>query len=114
MLSAMPFASGTILQYTFLAVFGYILAGAPFLSLLAGPSGGVVNHFSFDQADNLVVPEPDLNCEEYGYKVHLLVREPLVAYIEGFLTNEEAEHVVKMRWVYLTLLLIGPYLEVKD
>jgi prolyl 4-hydroxylase len=77
----------------------YILAGAPLQDIFfsnkdAGSGEGVVHK----RLENIVVPEKGLVCEKHGYKdVHVLSREPLVVYIEGFLSGEEAERVVELR-----------------
>ncbi len=50
--------------------------------------------------DSLVIPDANLTCEEHKYKgVHVLSREPLVVYIEGFLKDSEVEEVVTLRYV---------------
>lgn len=54
---------------------------------------------SFEKTDSLVVPDPNLLCEQHGYGVRLLSREPLVVYVEGFLSEEEAEHLVDVSYV---------------
>jgi prolyl 4-hydroxylase len=111
----MPPSLGTILQYTFLAVLGYILAGAPLISLLTSdgaalPSsstgrrqrGGLAQQpLSFEKAESLVIPDgqEDLECEEAGYRSFVLSREPLVVYLEGFLSEGEREEIVSVRWV---------------
>lgn len=40
-----------------------------------------------------------VNCagEPAGYKVHLLSRAPLILYLENFLGEEEADHLVDIR-----------------
>ena len=51
--------------------------------------------------ENLVIPEEDLQCREHTYKgVYVLSREPLVVYIEGFLNDEEARHIVDQRYAF--------------
>ncbi|KAF2710542.1 hypothetical protein K504DRAFT_476484 [Pleomassaria siparia CBS 279.74] len=90
----------TFVQYIVFGLFAYILAGAPSFSLLSSSDHGSItggnNRFSGDLAESLVFPEKNLSCVEHGYKVHLLSTEPLIVYIEEFLTGEEAEHVVQM------------------
>lgn len=38
--------------------------------------------------------------ENTGYKVHLFSKEPLVVYIEGFISEEERNHLLEIRYVY--------------
>lgn len=51
--------------------------------------------------DSFISPEDGVpvNCagEPAGYKVHLLSRAPLILYLENFLSEEEADHLVDSR-----------------
>jgi prolyl 4-hydroxylase len=50
--------------------------------------------------DSLVLPEKNLTCGEHAYKgVYVLSRDPLVVYIEGFLSEGEGKEVVRLRYV---------------
>ncbi|KAF1998069.1 hypothetical protein P154DRAFT_622046 [Amniculicola lignicola CBS 123094] len=93
----------SVLQYTALAVLAYVLAGAPFLAVFTGSTaklGGRSERkkevHSFDRGEGLVVPERNLSCKKHTYNTHVFSRDPLVVYIEGFLSDEEASHVVEM------------------
>jgi prolyl 4-hydroxylase len=104
--SSFPISVSSFIQYTFLAVLAYILAGAPLLSILRPNSDPSSSSKTRDgsvdvgKLDNLVIPEKNLTCREHAYKgVYVLSREPLVVYIEGFLGEGEGEEVVKLRYV---------------
>lgn len=94
----------TFVQYAVLAILGYILAGAPLSTIFSDDSGSSRSSassasrqlFSGDKVEQLVVPDPGLECEEHGYRIHVFSREPLVVYIEGFVSEREAGHVVAM------------------
>lgn len=66
---------------------------------------------SFEKTDALVIPDPGLQCEPHAYEVRILSLEPLVVYIEGFLSGEEAEHLVEVsygtlvKYVFFKLLI---------
>ena len=47
--------------------------------------------------EKLVLPEKDLSCPEHTFQTHYLSTDPLVVYISGFLSKEEADHLVKIR-----------------
>lgn len=50
--------------------------------------------------DSFISPEDGVpyNCPSTeGYRVHLLSREPLVIYIENFISETEANHILDMR-----------------
>lgn len=111
-MSSRSFSVGTFVQYAVLAVVGYILAGAPLLSIFSpsesNKSRSRANYrapeVSQEMLETLVIPNRNLTCgDEHRFKgVHVLSREPLVVYIEGFLSAEEAEHVVEVRYVRVT------------
>ncbi|KAF1971519.1 hypothetical protein BU23DRAFT_536731 [Bimuria novae-zelandiae CBS 107.79] len=96
---------GSVLQYVVLGVLAYVLAGAPLLSVLTGSPEGRAGRDSYgawvppalsgDKAAALVVPERNLSCEAHALRgVHVLSREPLVVYVEGFLSEDEVREVV--------------------
>jgi hypothetical protein len=94
------FSLTTFVQYAVFSIIAYILAGAPFSSIIYGSEKQVsVQQYSFDKIESLMVPDSKLECEEHGYKVHIFNREPLVIYIEGFVSKEEARHIVEIRYV---------------
>ena len=106
--SASSLSISAIIQYAFLALIAYVLAGAPLREMLHG-SQGSGSSYSYNQdaspssmspqkLDSLIIPDANLTCEEHAFKnVHVLNREPLVVYIEGFLGKREADEVVKLR-----------------
>lgn len=52
--------------------------------------------------DRFICPEEDddrnrSECREHDYSVHIFSRNPLVIYIENFLTKTEAEHLLAVR-----------------
>jgi len=51
--------------------------------------------------DSFISPEDGVptNCPDAapGYRVHLLSRTPLIVYIENFVSDEEADHLVDIR-----------------
>ena len=106
------FTVGTVLQYVVFLGLAYILAGAPLLSIFTGSTGvseksrasyGRPPPLSHDRAAALVIPERNLTCGEHAFRgVHVLSREPLVVYVEGFLGEDEVQHVVDIRYAFQT------------
>jgi hypothetical protein len=87
----------TILEYLLFAVPLYLFVASPLLKILAPSlfgSSGDINYQSFENTDSLVFPDTDLICPPHSYNVRVLSREPLVVYIDGFLSAKEAEHMV--------------------
>ncbi|KAF2655334.1 hypothetical protein K491DRAFT_429425 [Lophiostoma macrostomum CBS 122681] len=117
----LPLPLSTLIQYAVISVVVYILAGAPSLGVFSGSSsssssssssyssshsGGVANSkqksgFQGDKLETLIHPNRTLDCKELGleheYKMHVFSREPLVVYIEGFLSEGERRRVVELR-----------------
>jgi prolyl 4-hydroxylase len=100
--SALSFSS--LIQYAFVAALVYVLAGAPLSNLIrdvySGGASEVEASANLGKLENLAIPEANLSCSEHAFKgVYVLHRDPLVVYIEGFLSDAEADHVVDVRYV---------------
>lgn len=99
------FSIFTVIQYAFLTLAAYVLAGAPLLEMLGRGSssfessrGGNVGSMSPAKLEAIAPVDANLTCAPHAFKnVHVLSREPLVVYIEGFLSAEETEEVVALR-----------------
>lgn len=87
----------TTVQYLFIGAIGYILAGAPLSrSLFGARKQDPPEEISFERSASLVISEDNLTCPHHAYNVHIFSRDPLVIYIQSFLSNEEAEHLVRI------------------
>ena len=90
-------------------MFTYTLALLPVLLFFADP---ISQLFSASPARIRRLPQPKLNpellaleaddglnytCPPHHYTVHVYSREPLVLYIENFLTDEERAHLLNIR-----------------
>ena len=54
------------------------------------------------------------NCSTpEGFKIHILGHRPLVIYIENFVSEEEADHLVRKRCVFYSLLLLSLFEKIK-
>lgn len=96
----------SVVQYAVLALLAYVLAGAPLQQILFSSSDSRSTSRYGTQGENvgmspqkleaLVFPDKDLSCPEHKFGgVHVLSREPLVVYIEDFLSTAEANEVVE-------------------
>lgn len=54
--------------------------------------------------DDVAVNGTGLQCPQDAYSVHIYSREPLVLYIEGFLSGEERAHLLDIRYLKPRLL----------
>ncbi|OCK95458.1 uncharacterized protein K441DRAFT_658884 [Cenococcum geophilum 1.58] len=87
----------TTVQYLFIGAIGYILAGAPLSRSLFGErKQDPPEEISFEKSASLAISEDNLTCPHHAYNVHIFSRDPLVIYIQSFLSNEEAEHLVRV------------------
>ncbi|KAL1638566.1 hypothetical protein SLS58_008779 [Diplodia intermedia] len=91
----MEFSIGSIFKYLFYTVVGYVLVGSPLLRIFLNerPQHPDLAE-AFARSDRLVIPDENLVCPDHGYNVHVLSRDPLVIYIPGFVSAEEAKHMV--------------------
>ncbi len=97
----------TLVEYLVFLVPLYLLVGAPIRRALFGdptvPEEG--RRAGFQNAaeipasllKSLALPDPDLRCPEHAYKARIYSRDPLVVYLEGFLSEEERRHIVDIR-----------------
>ena len=101
MASSQPaFRWRTILELTVIGSVVYFFLGAPGLSdLLAAGSKDVVAapNTKLLKPNSLVYPDLNLECAQHNYEVHLFSAKPLVIYIDGFLTGEEADALIELR-----------------
>jgi prolyl 4-hydroxylase len=103
---ASSFSFAAVFQYAFFAVVVYVLAGAPLQAVFTASESSAASArdgIAQEKLESLVIPDKNLSCAEHNYKgVYILSREPLVVYIEGFLSDEETEEVVRKRYVFIT------------
>jgi prolyl 4-hydroxylase len=87
----------TILEYALLSIPVYIFVLSPLLKTIA-PSlfsdTGSVNYQSFEKSDSLIIPDKSLICPPHKFNARILSREPLIVYIDGFLSEIETTHLV--------------------
>ena len=92
-------------------MFSYIIGIFAVVILLANP---ISEYFFSGQTRQRVWPRPQLNesllaieavnatppeCPPDTYVARILNREPLVVYLEGFLSEEERRSLMETRWV---------------
>lgn len=93
----------TIAEVAVISSVIYFLLGAPGLdSVLSSHKKSNAAVTAPPKAQNtrtetLVYPDLDLRCEETGYDVHIFSTKPLVIYVDGFLSAEEADALVELR-----------------
>jgi prolyl 4-hydroxylase len=99
----------------FLAVIPlYIFIYVPLSRLLFGlsPSSSSLSHDGHELSFNesfIAFEDFNLACPEHAYTTHILSREPLVLYLEGFLSENEIEHLLEIRFVPIFTPLPPPH-----
>lgn len=92
----MAFKPSSVVEYALLAIPLYIFAISPLLRMLSPDSSPDSSYQSFERTDSLIIPEEDLHCPPTSYKTHIAHHDPLVIYIDGFLSAAEADHLVQL------------------
>ncbi|KAF2717473.1 hypothetical protein K431DRAFT_276852 [Polychaeton citri CBS 116435] len=89
----------------------YLVLGAPgFPSSLLGGSSEHRIPQSRAKTESLVYPSPGLQCGSQSYNVHIFSASPLVIYIDDFLNQEEADHLIDIsrdKWQISTVFNNG-------
>lgn len=101
-MSDKPFRWRTIIEVAIISIGLYVFLGAPGLR-----SARQTDTQSREQdvpvaqarAESLVYPDvKNLQCSQHDYHVHIFSTDPLVVYIDGFLSDREAKHLVEIRY----------------
>lgn len=89
----------TVLEVTFIVSVIYVFLGAPGLNnvLTSGKKDVIPAPKIHLRPDSLVYPDLDLDCSKHKYDVHIFSASPLIIYIDGFLSGEEADALVELR-----------------
>jgi prolyl 4-hydroxylase len=89
-----------MLGYALALVPLYFFIYLPVSSMLHGtaqnPSDRDIVNFNFN-VSSIASDEP-LSCPPHSYTTHILSHEPLIIYIENFLSADESAHLLKIRY----------------
>jgi len=98
-MSDRPFRWRTLIEVAVIAAAIYIAMGAPGLFTTSTTSSPAEKDVPIARAkaETLVYPSKGLQCARRNYDVHVLSTSPLVIYIDGFLSDSEAGHLVDIR-----------------
>ncbi|KAH8801506.1 hypothetical protein F5884DRAFT_684711 [Xylogone sp. PMI_703] len=82
---------------------GYVFALIPLLFLFSGPISQVLygtdrkpSNANFNLNESFIATNEPLNCPSHSYNTHIFSYEPLVIYIEGFLSDDESAHLLEI------------------
>lgn len=87
---------------------GYVFALLPLYMILYLPISHMLSDSpeKFTAADSnilnnsLIATDEPLFCPSHGYKTHILSFEPLIIYIEDFVSVNETKHLLKIRYKF--------------
>lgn len=99
-MSSQGFRWRTIVEVAIVAVIIYLAIGSPGLSSTENSSQSNEDNVPSARAkvETLVYPDRDLRCTEHIFDVHVLSTSPLVIYIDGFVSEAEAQHLIDIRY----------------
>jgi len=93
----MAFRVSSLFEYAILAIPLYLFAIGPLLRILfPSTSEDVSTYQSFERTDKLVIPNDDLQCPPHQYTTYIAHHDPLVIYVENFLSHTEADHIIRL------------------
>lgn len=100
-MSDRPFRWRTLIEVAVIAAAIYIAIGAPGLFTASTTSDQVQKDVPIARAkaETLVYPSKGLQCPRRDFGIHILSSSPLVIYIDDFLSDSEADHLVDIRQV---------------
>ncbi|CAK4031643.1 related to oxidoreductase, 2OG-Fe(II) oxygenase family family [Lecanosticta acicola] len=101
-MSGQAFRYRTVLEVAVISLVIYFLLGAPGLSSIKdGPHQAHDVPQAKAKVENLVYPSQNLQCPRHDYAMHVFSADPLILYVDGFLSSDEAEHLIALsqdRW----------------
>jgi hypothetical protein len=76
----------------------YILVWLPISQILFGPSETSSDRQTVVLNSSFVASNEPLSCPPHSYNTFILSQEPLIIYIENFLSTDESAHLIKIRY----------------
>ena len=99
-MSSQPFRWRTVLEVGVISIVIYIVVGAPGLLVSLRGDSSIEKDVpvSEPKVESLVYPDKNLECDKHAFDIHMFSSSPLVIYIDGFLGQQEADHLVHIRY----------------
>ncbi|KAM3073628.1 hypothetical protein ACMFMG_004487 [Clarireedia jacksonii] len=88
-----------MIGYFFAIIPLYVLVYVPLTNIIFG--SGIKRQLEEDASSlelnsSFIAADDPLFCPKHGYNTYILSHEPLMVYIEGFLSRNESEHLVRV------------------
>jgi len=87
-----------MIGYIFALLPLYVLVYLPLSHMLNGSRTKSTNHGAISFNESFVATDEPLFCPSHDYTTHILSLEPLIIYIENFLSANESIHLLTIRY----------------
>ena len=104
-MASQSFRWRTITEVAVISIVIYVIIGAPGLPASFNSSSADREDVPVARAkvETLVYPNKDLKCPRHDFDIHVFSTSPLIIYIDGFLRESEAQHLIDIRYFQLPL-----------
>ena len=99
-MSSRSFRWRTVLEVAVISIVIYVFLGTPGLPSSSKSESSIEKDVPVARAktESLVYPDKNLKCPQHNFDIHVFSTSPLVVYIDGFVSDSEAEHLVDIRF----------------
>lgn len=88
-----------MIGYIFALLPLYVLVYLPISSMLHGSPQKSKKQEALIFNESFVATDEPLACPSHSYNTHILSHEPLIIYIENFLSESESRHLLEIRYL---------------
>jgi prolyl 4-hydroxylase len=88
-----------MIGYIFALLPLYVLVYLPISSMLSGSPQKSRKQQALTFNETFIATDEPLSCPSHNYNTHILSHEPLIIYIENFLSESESRHLLEIRYL---------------
>ena len=100
--------SPIMIGYIFALLPIYVLLYLPLQNMLSGSRDDISKFRGTTYNASLIASDEPLSCSSHSYNTFVVSRQPLIIYIENFLSPEESKHLLDLRYA-LPIILSLPF-----
>jgi prolyl 4-hydroxylase len=86
----------------------YVLVYLPLSHMFNGSSQRTVKLGVMSMNESFIATDEPISCPGHSFNPHILSHEPLVIYIEEFLSDSESQHLLEIRYSRLQCIPTAP------
>ena len=86
-----------MIGYIFALLPLYVLVYLPISHMFNGSSQKSTRQQVLNFNESFIATDEPLSCPLHNFNTYILSHEPLIVYIENFLSEDESEHLLKIR-----------------